>query len=121
MLRTYMDDASGMIEGTPVRLNGITIGYLDKIELTDSRDPKRAVEFAMKVREEYLQDIPVDSVAGDRAPPTCWATSSSTSPRVATSQHPVKDGGEIAEPAVAGYSGADGAERQPAADRSRRS
>ena len=62
LIRTYMDDASGMIKGTPVRLNGIGIGYLDEIQLTGSRDPKRAVGFLMKVRPEYLKDIPADSI-----------------------------------------------------------
>jgi phospholipid/cholesterol/gamma-HCH transport system substrate-binding protein len=64
VLRTYMDDASGMTEGTPVRLNGITIGALDSVRLTNSRDPKRTVEFNMQVQEKYLKDIPVDSVVG---------------------------------------------------------
>lgn len=62
-LRTYMDDASGMTDGTVVRLNGITIGYLDHLTLTTSRDPNRAVEFDMRVRPEYLPQIPVDSIA----------------------------------------------------------
>jgi phospholipid/cholesterol/gamma-HCH transport system substrate-binding protein len=62
-LRTYMDDASGMSDGTVVRLNGITIGYLDHLTLTNSRNPNRAVEFDMRVRPEYLQQIPVDSIA----------------------------------------------------------
>jgi phospholipid/cholesterol/gamma-HCH transport system substrate-binding protein len=64
LLHTFMDDASGMSEGTPVRLNGFTIGSLDKIQLTKSTDPKRSVEFIMKVQEKFLQQIPVDSVAG---------------------------------------------------------
>ena len=64
LLHTFMDDASGMSEGTPVRLNGFTIGTLDKIQLTKSTDPKRSVEFIMKVQEKFLQQIPVDSVAG---------------------------------------------------------
>jgi phospholipid/cholesterol/gamma-HCH transport system substrate-binding protein len=64
LLRTYMDDASGLGDGTAVRLNGITIGYLDKLQLTNSRDPKRTVEFDMQVRKEYLAQIPVDSVVG---------------------------------------------------------
>jgi phospholipid/cholesterol/gamma-HCH transport system substrate-binding protein len=64
LLYTYMDDASGMSEGTPVRLNGFTIGTLDKIELTKSTDPKRSVRFVMKVQEKFLPQIPVDSVAG---------------------------------------------------------
>jgi phospholipid/cholesterol/gamma-HCH transport system substrate-binding protein len=63
-LRTYMDDASGLVEGTPVRLNGIAIGYLDKLQLTGSRDPKRTIEFDMLVKRQFLSDIPVDSVAG---------------------------------------------------------
>ncbi|MBZ5723424.1 MAG: MlaD family protein [Acidobacteriia bacterium] len=64
LLFTYMDDASGMGDGSPVRLNGITVGYLDKLELTNSRDPKRTVRFDMRVQAQYLNDIPVDSVAG---------------------------------------------------------
>ena len=64
LLHTFMDDASGMAEGTPVRLNGFTIGSLEKIELTKSAEPKRSVEFIMKVQEKFLQQIPVDSVAG---------------------------------------------------------
>ena len=64
LLRTYMDDASGLSDGTAVRLNGITIGYLDGLELSGSRDPKRAVGFAMRVQPEYLAQIPVDSVVG---------------------------------------------------------
>jgi phospholipid/cholesterol/gamma-HCH transport system substrate-binding protein len=63
-LRTYMDDASGITEGTPVRLNGILVGALDKVTLTNSRDPKRAVEFDMQIRSEFLPQIPEDSVVG---------------------------------------------------------
>jgi phospholipid/cholesterol/gamma-HCH transport system substrate-binding protein len=63
-LRTYMDDASGVSEKTPVRLNGISIGYVDRIGLTNSKKPGRAVEFDMKVEESRIRDIPVDSVAG---------------------------------------------------------
>jgi len=64
ILYTYMDDASGMSEGTPVRLNGFTIGSLDAIRLTTSNEPRKSVQFAMKVQEKYLPQIPVDSVAG---------------------------------------------------------
>src|ERR1035438_10295834 len=64
LLRTYMDDASGLSDGTAVRLNGIAIGYLDRLELTGSRDPKRAVGFHMLVEPAYLDQILVDSVVG---------------------------------------------------------
>jgi phospholipid/cholesterol/gamma-HCH transport system substrate-binding protein len=60
-LYTYMDDASGIADGSTVRLNGFQVGYLDHLALTESRDPKRAVQFTMKVKKEYLKDIPVDS------------------------------------------------------------
>ena len=63
-LYTYMDDASGMAEGTPVRLNGFSIGSLEMIQLTTSGDPKKSVQFGMKVQEKFLSKIPVDSVAG---------------------------------------------------------
>jgi len=63
-LRTYMDDASGITEGTPVRLNGILVGSLDKVRLTADKDPKRTVEFDMQIRSEYLPQIPYDSVVG---------------------------------------------------------
>src|ERR1017187_9726768 len=64
LLRTYMDDAAGLGDGTAVRLNGIAVGYLEKLQLTNSRDPKRTVEFDMQVQQEYLPQIPVDSVVG---------------------------------------------------------
>src|SRR5215467_13034298 len=63
-LRTYMDDASGVTDGTPVRLNGITIGYVDKPRLSNLHDPKRSVQFDLRVRPEFLREIPIDSVAG---------------------------------------------------------
>ena len=61
-LNTYMGDASGLPEGTTVSLNGIPIGYLDHFQLTNSRDPKRAIQFVLKVKSVYLKDIPVDSI-----------------------------------------------------------
>ena len=64
LLRTYMEDASGIAEGSLVRLNGISVGYLDKVRLSDSRESKRTVEFDMMVKEQYLRDIPVDSSVG---------------------------------------------------------
>src|SRR4051812_37462021 len=63
LLLTYMEDASGMANGTPVRLNGITVGFLDNLKLTGNRDPRRAVEFDLLVKRKFLADIPVDSVA----------------------------------------------------------
>src|SRR5947209_7310008 len=63
-LRTYMEDAFGIPDGATVRLNGITIGALNKLSLIQSPDPKRNVEFDMEIQARYLNQIPVDSVAG---------------------------------------------------------
>ncbi|HTS31659.1 MAG TPA: MlaD family protein [Bryobacteraceae bacterium] len=63
LLRTYMADAGGIADGSVVRLNGYPIGYLDKLQLTGSRDPARQVEFRMMVNGKYLSEIPVDSLA----------------------------------------------------------
>jgi phospholipid/cholesterol/gamma-HCH transport system substrate-binding protein len=64
LLRTYMNDAAGIADGSVVRLNGFPVGYLDGLKLTQSSDPNRAVEFDMRVDPKYLPDIPTDSVAG---------------------------------------------------------
>jgi phospholipid/cholesterol/gamma-HCH transport system substrate-binding protein len=61
-LKTYVSDASGLPDGTPVRLNGITVGFLDKLRLTGLPDPRRAVELELQVQEKYLDQIPVDSL-----------------------------------------------------------
>src|ERR1035437_326216 len=63
-LHVFLDDASGITDSTPVRLNGITIGSVDKVTLSNSPDPKRTIEFDLQVQESYLSAIPVDSVAG---------------------------------------------------------
>lgn len=63
-LRTYMEDAGGIADGSVVRLNGITVGYLEQLRLTNSSDPKHTVEFDMMVKERFLRDIPVDSQVG---------------------------------------------------------
>lgn len=61
-IRSFTDDASQLDEGTSVRLNGIGIGYLDKLELTNSRNPKRKIQLTMKVENRYLARIPQDSL-----------------------------------------------------------
>ena len=63
-LRTYVADASGIEAGTPVRLNGITIGYLDKLTLAPGHGRKEPVELDMAIRQQYLSQIPDDSLVG---------------------------------------------------------
>jgi phospholipid/cholesterol/gamma-HCH transport system substrate-binding protein len=61
---TYMADSSAMLPSTPVRLNGITIGMIDHIAFSGSKDKNKVVVIKMKVRERFLSQIPDDSVAG---------------------------------------------------------
>ncbi len=62
-VRTYMADAAGMTESTPVRLNGILVGAVQNIRLSGSKDQKRAVEFELQIQGKYMRDIPEDSTA----------------------------------------------------------
>ncbi len=58
---TVMPDASGVSEGSPVRLSGIQIGVVSGVGLTGSSDPQAQVRVRMTVRTHYLRDIPIDS------------------------------------------------------------
>jgi phospholipid/cholesterol/gamma-HCH transport system substrate-binding protein len=61
---TYLDDSSAMTAGaTPVRLNGILIGTVKKIELSGSAQPGRKVKLTLDINQEDLSKIPVDSTA----------------------------------------------------------
>jgi phospholipid/cholesterol/gamma-HCH transport system substrate-binding protein len=92
-LRTYMADAAGMSSGTPVRLNGILIGYLESVRLTGSKNVSRAVEFEMKVQEKYLP-IPSDSIVGISA--ANLLGDKYLNIQRGTSPRPVQPGGELA-------------------------
>lgn len=61
---TYLSDSSAMTEGaTPVRLNGILVGNVKKIDLSGSSDPNRVVKLTLAIYNDSLQLIPVDSHA----------------------------------------------------------
>lgn len=61
---TYLPDSSAMTEGaTPVRLNGILIGKLKKIDLSGSTDPSRIVKLTLSIYNDDLKLVPVDSQA----------------------------------------------------------
>ncbi len=61
---TYFDDSFAMTAGaTPVRLNGILIGKVSKVELSGDRTPNRAVKVTLALDNDALTKIPVDSTA----------------------------------------------------------
>ena len=61
---TYLGDSVAMTEGaTPVRLNGILIGKVKKIELSGSSDAGRIVKLTLSIYDDSLPLVPVDSQA----------------------------------------------------------
>ena len=64
VLYTYMSDSAALAGGAPVRLNGIYIGKIARVELSSSADPNRVVRVVMSVRQDKLAAIPIDSQAG---------------------------------------------------------
>jgi phospholipid/cholesterol/gamma-HCH transport system substrate-binding protein len=58
-----MRDSAALANGAPVRLNGILIGSVTRVELSGLNDPNRVVRVVMEVQRGRLRNIPVDSVA----------------------------------------------------------
>ena len=63
-LTIHVPDASGLEPGAIVQLSGVDIGKVEWLQLTKSKDPTRVIEVRLKVQQQYLADIPDDSVAG---------------------------------------------------------
>lgn len=62
VLRSYFQNASGLVKGAPVRLAGVDIGNVDRLRVVASR-PKTPVEVTMKVSTRYVSDLHRDSRA----------------------------------------------------------
>jgi hypothetical protein len=60
-LISYRSDAGGLNSDSEVRVGGIQIGEVDKVELAGGLDSRRAVRVRMRVLVRYLQQIPSDS------------------------------------------------------------
>ncbi len=59
-LRSYFNNASGLKNGAPVTLEGVTIGNVLRIRVVPERNPA-PVEVTMRIGEEYLRDLHVNS------------------------------------------------------------
>ncbi len=91
---TYMKDSAAMTEGSAVRLNGILVGKVTRIELTGSKDAARTIRMTMQVEAGTLKMIPEDSVIGFSAENVLGAKFLNI--RRGQSPNAVKDGGELA-------------------------
>lgn len=61
-LYTYMPDATGLTTSSEVRVSGLHVGTVSRVELSGLLDPQRAIRVDLKVGSEYLPMIPADSV-----------------------------------------------------------
>jgi phospholipid/cholesterol/gamma-HCH transport system substrate-binding protein len=62
-LYLYLDDATGLSQGSPVRVDGIGVGKVETVELSGSNEPLRVVRVSLKVDRDWLDSITVDSTA----------------------------------------------------------
>jgi phospholipid/cholesterol/gamma-HCH transport system substrate-binding protein len=62
-LRTYFSGAAGLREGSQVRIAGIPVGVVQRIRISDSDKPDRAVEVVMRIPVDFQQQIRDDSDA----------------------------------------------------------
>jgi phospholipid/cholesterol/gamma-HCH transport system substrate-binding protein len=62
VLRSYFQNAAGLVKGAPVRLAGVDIGNVDHMRIVKDR-PKTPVEVTMKVSTRYVTDLHRDSKA----------------------------------------------------------
>jgi phospholipid/cholesterol/gamma-HCH transport system substrate-binding protein len=60
-LYLYIPDATGLSQGSPVRVNGITVGKVAAVDLSGSHDPKRVVRVTLGVERGTLAAIPLES------------------------------------------------------------
>lgn len=60
---TYLNDAAAIDPGSPVRLNGILIGSIRKVELSGESARNRIIRLTLLIDKKYLPLIPSDSEA----------------------------------------------------------
>jgi phospholipid/cholesterol/gamma-HCH transport system substrate-binding protein len=62
-LIVYLPDATGLAPGAPVRVDGVDVGKIESVALSDSSEPTRVVRVVMKVEQSLLSSITADSTA----------------------------------------------------------
>jgi len=59
-LKAYFENASGLKDGSPVTLNGVTIGNVTSVRILPNHDPD-SVEVTLRVGARYLPSLHTDS------------------------------------------------------------
>ena len=60
-VRTYFDDGTGLVRTADVLLDGIKVGEVKAVRLSNTSDTARAIEVQMNIRKDFLHAIPDDS------------------------------------------------------------
>ena len=60
---TYIPDATALTTDSPVRVNGVDVGRVQRVALSGSNEPNRVIRVTMEIETDHLPDIPVDSFA----------------------------------------------------------
>ena len=62
-LYLFVPDSTGIGSESPVRVDGIDVGKVDRAELSGDTRPDRVVKVSIRVGKQWLADIPADSSA----------------------------------------------------------
>jgi phospholipid/cholesterol/gamma-HCH transport system substrate-binding protein len=93
VLYTFLGDSAAMTEGSGVRLNGILIGRVTRIEHSGLPDNTKAIKMTLEIDRQFLSRIPVDSEVGFSAENVLGAKFLNIKRGV--SKETVKNGGEL--------------------------
>ncbi len=76
-ITTFMSDVMNLAVKSDVRLSGISIGAITKLEITPELDPGRTVRIEMRINSRFLRTIPQDSQTsiGEDTPIGYWFVS----------------------------------------------
>ncbi|HUP04176.1 MAG TPA: MlaD family protein [Bryobacteraceae bacterium] len=59
----YISDATGLVKGAPMAVDGVPAGKVTSIALTGLKEPLRVIRVTLRVQSDRLRQIPSDSVA----------------------------------------------------------
>src|ERR1041385_3997719 len=60
-LTVYFKDTKGLLKQTPVRMNGVSIGEVESIDLSSRPEHKLEPEVVLSIDNKYVNRIPSDS------------------------------------------------------------
>jgi phospholipid/cholesterol/gamma-HCH transport system substrate-binding protein len=61
-LHLYTSDAAGLAQGSPVRINGIEAGTVQKVELSGETNLARVIRVDFDLDADMLKNVPADSI-----------------------------------------------------------